>query len=243
MIVSELSPTRDAGRNPIFQVTFAVTPAVADADAPFELSLVEGKRARFDLEVHVTEQQGGLLISFIYDQALFDRETVIRMLRHFGTLVRAVVADPGVSAGSLSLLADDEREHLTKQLNDTCCAYPGDVSVAALVERQAAERPAAVAVQWGSATLTYEALNARANQIARHLRRHGVVRGSHVALSVERGPNLIVGMLAILKAGGAYVPLDPTTRRNGSRSWWKTPRRRFSWANRNCEARRHSTDT
>src|SRR6185503_1081043 len=30
-----------------------------------------------------------------------------------------------------------------------------------------------------------------------------------VALSVERGSNLIVGMLAILKAGGAYVPLDP----------------------------------
>ncbi|HEY0737917.1 MAG TPA: amino acid adenylation domain-containing protein, partial [Herpetosiphonaceae bacterium] len=59
------------------------------------------------------------------------------------------------------------------------------------------------------ARLTYAELNARANQLAHHLRAQGVGPDVLVALMVERGLEMIVGMLAILKAGGAYVPLDP----------------------------------
>ena len=32
-----------------------------------------------------------------------------------------------------------------------------------------------------------------------------------VALFVERGLEMVVGLLGILKAGGAYVPIDPTS--------------------------------
>ncbi|HZI04645.1 MAG TPA: amino acid adenylation domain-containing protein, partial [Archangium sp.] len=58
--------------------------------------------------------------------------------------------------------------------------------------------------------LTYGELNARANQLARHLRRLGVGPEVLVALCLERSPELIVAMLATLKAGGAWLPLDPS---------------------------------
>ncbi|RMR49832.1 Syringopeptin synthetase C, partial [Pseudomonas syringae pv. syringae] len=32
---------------------------------------------------------------------------------------------------------------------------------------------------------------------------------SRVGICVERGADMVVGLLAILKAGGGYVPLDP----------------------------------
>ena len=57
--------------------------------------------------------------------------------------------------------------------------------------------------------LTYMQLNARANQLARHLRANGVVPDVMVGLCVLRSVEMIVGLLAILKAGGAYLPLDP----------------------------------
>jgi amino acid adenylation domain-containing protein len=61
-----------------------------------------------------------------------------------------------------------------------------------------------------SATLSYQELNGRANQLAHYLRRLGVRPGVPVGLYLERSAGLVVGLLAILKAGGAYLPLDPS---------------------------------
>jgi len=76
-------------------------------------------------------------------------------------------------------------------------------------ESQARRHPHAVAVALGDETLTYAALNARANGLALRLIDLGVGPDCLVGICLERSPGLIVGMLAILKAGGAYVPLDP----------------------------------
>lgn len=79
-----------------------------------------------------------------------------------------------------------------------------------LFESQVEKTPRAVALSTGSKQLTYEELNAQANQLAHHLITLGVGPEVLVGISMERSLGLIVGLLGILKAGGAYVPLDPT---------------------------------
>ncbi|MDN0197622.1 amino acid adenylation domain-containing protein [Streptomyces sp. S.PNR 29] len=61
----------------------------------------------------------------------------------------------------------------------------------------------------GGPSLTYGDLDSRAESLASRLRAHGIGKGEFVGLCLERGADLIVGLLGILKAGGAYVPLDP----------------------------------
>src|SRR5205823_7963151 len=56
--------------------------------------------------------------------------------------------------------------------------------------------------------LTYQDLNRRANQLARHLQKRGISVESRVAILMERSIDIFVAVMAILKAGAAYVPLD-----------------------------------
>ncbi len=93
--------------------------------------------------------------------------------------------------------------------NDTARDYPAHSTLHQLFEEQAARVPDAVAVVFEHRPcLDYGTLNRRANQLAHRLRRLGVGADVPVGLYLQRGPGMIVAMLAILKAGGAYVPID-----------------------------------
>jgi amino acid adenylation domain-containing protein len=70
--------------------------------------------------------------------------------------------------------------------------------------------PAAVAVRCGAEQLTYAQLDARASEIGSWLLAAGLRQGELVALSLDRGLELVAAILGILKAGGAYLPIDPT---------------------------------
>ena len=57
--------------------------------------------------------------------------------------------------------------------------------------------------------MTYQQLDAKANQLAAFLVDNGVTREQPVGVMLERSLEMMVAMMAVLKAGGAYVPMDP----------------------------------
>ncbi|GAA1227079.1 hypothetical protein GCM10009665_16990 [Kitasatospora nipponensis] len=75
--------------------------------------------------------------------------------------------------------------------------------------RRALAAPHAVALEFGDRRLTYAELDARANQVAHLLRANGVGPQVPVAVCAQRGPEVVITLLAVLKAGGHYLPLDP----------------------------------
>ncbi len=79
-----------------------------------------------------------------------------------------------------------------------------------LFAEQARRTPDAPALEFDGETLSYRALDARANQLAHDLIEHGVGPEARVAIFMERSVRFVVSILASLKAGGAYVPLDPS---------------------------------
>ncbi|HEX9935590.1 MAG TPA: amino acid adenylation domain-containing protein, partial [Longimicrobium sp.] len=108
----------------------------------------------------------------------------------------------------LPQLDADLRRKVLEEWNATERPLP-PVCVHELVEAAARAHPGRVAVAFEGASLTYAALNHRANRLARRLRRRGVGPETRVGVCIERSLELPVALLGVLKAGGAYVPLDP----------------------------------
>jgi len=169
---------------------------------------------------------GELSLRAVYDPLRFQAATIQRMLGHLQTLLQGLVADPARRLSELPLMTEAERHQVLVQWNQTGTDYPREATVHSLFEDQTARKPDAIAVvcpsafpaqagdaessQGADVQLTYAELNARANQVARALKRCGVGPEVMVGLCAERGPEMLAGMLGILKAGGAYVPLEPT---------------------------------
>ncbi|MET9608864.1 amino acid adenylation domain-containing protein [Streptomyces sp. NPDC006512] len=143
-----------------------------------------------------------------YAPGVFGREAVEALAARLVRVLRQLAADPGLKTAHVDVLEPAERDRLLAGLNDTAVPTP-DVTVAGLVEAQAARTPDAVAVDAGGVSLTYRELNDRARRLARELAGRGVGPESVVAVSLPRSVDLVVGLLAVLKAGGAYLPVDP----------------------------------
>src|SRR6201999_2268798 len=123
-------------------------------------------------------------------------------------LVEAIVRDPDLPIGNIDILDAAERGRVLVEWNDTARAVP-QTTLPALIEAQVARRGDAIALVCEDTTLSYAALNARANQLAHLLIAQGAGPEQIVALALPRSAELIVGLVAIIKSGAAYLPLDP----------------------------------
>ncbi len=131
-------------------------------------------------------------------------------LSYWACLLASLAAAPDTLLSEAAIVPADAAGDLLAFGNDTAHPFPRVAGVHRLFEARVAETPDAVALVQGDARLTYAELNARANRLARMLKHHGVGRDERVAIYVDRGIEVVLGLLAVLKAGGAYVPLDPT---------------------------------
>ncbi|QSJ14938.1 amino acid adenylation domain-containing protein [Nostoc sp. UHCC 0702] len=174
---------------------------------PFVIPQQEGQN---DLVFDMMETSESLLGLLRYNSDLFDAATIKRMAGHFQTLLEAIVINSNQRIWSLPLLTEIERHQLLVEWNNTQLEYPQDKCIHQLFEEQVELTPNVVAVVFADQQLTYQELNARANQLAHYLQRLGVGKEKLVGICVERSLEMVVGLLGILKAGAGYVPLDPT---------------------------------
>lgn len=212
-LVDELQPERDLSRTPLFQVLFVFNNTALNFNQ-FDALQAEpvdfaSTVARFDLLLSIMELGSGWKAHIEYNADLFDPATIERLVGHFQTLLAGIVADPDQPIANLPLLTPDERRQLLIDWNATATVYPKDKSLQQLFEEQVARTPDAEALVFEAQRLTYQELNARANQLAHHLQALGIGPEAPVGICLERSVDLVIGLLGILKAGGAYVPLDP----------------------------------
>ncbi|MEO7533123.1 MAG: amino acid adenylation domain-containing protein, partial [Ferruginibacter sp.] len=213
-IVETVVKERNVSRNPLFQVFFVLqnTPEVPTLKLGQVQLSGEGYElttTQFDLMFNIRDSSLGLQGSIQYSTDLYNETTINRMIAHFQELLQSIVQTPEQTIGALRILPPEEEHELLTGFNNTKLEIPKYRDIIDLFSEQVAKTPSAVALVFEDQELTYQQLNERSGQLAHFLSSKGVKKETRVPIYIERGIDMLVGILGILKSGGAYVPIDP----------------------------------
>ena len=213
-VVETLQPERSLSHNPIFQAMLAYHSSSGEEGPGLPgLKVREFRPPRrcsiFDLTLWLRDAGETIEGALEYATDLFENATIERMATQLQAVLDAMVEDDQQRISRLNLLPPPQWRQLLVSFNDTRTPYQSELCIHELFEARAASVADAPAVLCEDGQLSFGELNRRANQLAHHLIAMGVRPDDRVAICMQRGLDLMVGLLGILKAGGAYVPLDP----------------------------------
>ena len=175
----------------------------------FSLYMQNSCTSRFKLKLACSAKGDSLAAELHYDPAFYSAESIACTGEQFITLLASVLENPRERIDALEISGKAERRRLLVEWNQTWTDYPRTLCVHQLFEAEVERSAGRVAVVFEGEQLTYDELNARANQLAHHLTGLGVGPEVAVGICAERSLEMAIGLLGVLKAGGACVPLDP----------------------------------
>ncbi|KZN75423.1 hypothetical protein N477_01545 [Pseudoalteromonas luteoviolacea H33-S] len=222
-LVERLNVPRNSAHNPLFQIVmtsdsdFGVNDSEESASFSLPNVVLETHEssllhAKFDLNIDLRISEHGMSMRWLYDESLFEHSHIEQLQANFCRMLSGLsqLTDLNSDPQCLPLLSDAELAHQIYAQNETTQSFDNTLCLHQRFEQQAALQPDSVALRCGDELLTYEQLNARANQLAHYLSStYELQPDTLVGICAERSVEMVIGMLAILKAGGAYVPLDP----------------------------------
>ena len=216
LLVNDLNLKYDAGRNAMFDVMVVFLndhhPPVAAhrGSMKTEAFRIDSAFSKFDLCLNVIETGGEMELALEYNTGLFDQRWIARFTDHFTRLLASVAANVDGRLAAIDFLSPDEKKSLLSKSSGGRLQAGTPGLLHQLVEERALASPSQCALVCEEATLSYQSLNRRANQLAHYLRtRHAIGRNDLVGLLLDRTAGSVVSILGILKAGAAYVPIDP----------------------------------
>jgi amino acid adenylation domain-containing protein len=223
-LVDKVVKDRDTGRNPIFDVMLVLLnmdiPRVDTPNVNIKPFSLEGKTAKFDLNLSAIETGNQLFFSLEYSTVIFKEKTILKIIDYFKRLVHTVTSNPDMLLSQIELMGKEEKEKILTWCHGVQEADDEIFTIHQLFEEQVEQTPDYIAVlgplpvkyrtyRTNMTNISYKELNRRANQLAWLLKEKGIKPNSVVGLMIPGSLEAVIGILAILKTGGAYLPIDP----------------------------------
>jgi amino acid adenylation domain-containing protein len=122
-LVETINPERILHITPLFQVKLILqntpTTALNISGLTFETLETETKTATFDLVFDIRDTEHGLMGLLKYSTDLFEAKTILRMLKHFETILSHIVNEPTVKINEIKeiLAQADKQDRLNQEIN------------------------------------------------------------------------------------------------------------------------------
>lgn len=161
------------------------------------------------LDHQVGEHEGSLVYNWDAVDDAFPAGILDDLFHAYSGLLNRLAEDEAIwQSSSLELVPSPQLEQHGR-INATSSPISVDLLHTAF-SRMAQEHPEHPAVIWGEGVMSYGELDRRSNQLAHRLRASGARPEKLVAISMEKGCEQVVAVLAILRAGSGYLPIDPS---------------------------------
>ncbi|BCJ96173.1 hypothetical protein acsn021_37420 [Anaerocolumna cellulosilytica] len=213
-LIEKLAITRDASRNPLFDIMFVWQnldmPEIAINGINLKAYKYRKNVSKFDVSfVGYESEEGTINFDIEFASRLFKTETISRFAEYFKRIIDEVIKMPDNSLEDIDILTMEERTKILYKFNDTYVDYSVEGNLNTYIEENAELKANKVAVVCGERSITFKEFNEKANQVANLLIKSGVGANVIVGIVANRSIEMLVGIWGILKAGGAYLPIDP----------------------------------
>lgn len=201
---------RDLSRNPLFDTMF-VMQNMESAEIlvnGWKTSIfdLKEKTAKFDLTFTVFEQEDTLQLQLQFCSKLFKKETILRLLEHYGNILRQIPNQLDTCLCDIEMLSKAELKQFTQCNQNKVLVI--EKSIHEQFEEMVIRYPGRTAIVGKEKQYTYQEVNEKANQIAWYLHAQKVRENDVVGVIAENTPGMVISILGVLKAGAAYLPID-----------------------------------
>ncbi|HMS71438.1 MAG TPA: amino acid adenylation domain-containing protein, partial [Baekduia sp.] len=211
-LVARISPERQLGKNPLFQVMINHLDGPAQATSFGDLRATErpvgGSLAKFPLTLYVTDSQSELTLALAHQLDLFSESWARVLLDQLNTLFKRILEAPSAPIGGYDLW--DHESILPRPDPSLAMAVPEYSLVVDMFCDVASRAPDATALCFGDHSWSYGDVGRISLGLAAELESRGVRRGDVVAIHGTRSPGVVMAMLATLANGAVVLTVDPT---------------------------------
>ncbi|QHI35446.1 Tyrocidine synthase 3 [Kordia antarctica] len=202
------SKRRDSSRSPLFDVLMDYhnneNPiALLTPEESGTIKILGKGLVKFDIEFHITDLVDDLEIQMNYNTDLYESELMHQFLGDYKKMVSKLIQSPNDEIRTVALVEDEALSTHTTE---------SEASLQNLVEmfqKQAKEKPKAVALVAQNKEITYSELDELSNKLASSLRQnYAIEENDLVGIYLDRSDEMVIAMLGILKTGAAYIPID-----------------------------------
>lgn len=207
-LVEELNPERNLSYNPIFQVLFNMLNLNYDpltlGDLKVESLPFFEESSKFDITFYIIQEEEKIKFTWLYNEALYQPETIIRFNEHLQTILEGIVINPQQAISSLP------RPLMPPNFPDPSIKIeePNYPLLTQQFEDWVKKTPEKIAICQSKNQWTYQKLFERSLELAKILLASDLKQGEVVAVYGQKTFGLIVSMMAVLLSGGVLLSLD-----------------------------------
>ncbi len=188
--------------------------AVCDAFGDVNWIISQGPQVWLD--VQVMELDEGISINWDAREAAFAPGVLDDMFGLFGKLLSKLINNESQWHTSLHSLLSVQQLQTREKVNSTANTQPAKLLHQGFFQ-QASANPNQTAAIYKERSISYGELATNALKLASYLTQQGIKNGDLMAISLPKGPEQIIAVMAVLAIGAAYLPLgidQPALRRD-----------------------------